>query len=616
MAEGPYALAREAEAAAAEAGAASGVQAPTVSRRNAVTRYVPIPGLLRLAALIGFIYLGWYQTADFTGVLGLAAIWGLATVGLGLVLGSAGQMSLCQASFVLAGAYTYGAFAKTYSDPTLVALIAGGLVGAAVALIVSPVLRARGYYLALATIAVSLLVDRVVTTASWIPGGSAGLAGIPTLQIGSWKINSEGSYLTFTVILLVVVIALLHWRYGVGAARRAIQALHHDEDLLAGFGGNPAWLKLRLFIVSGLLAGLAGGLYAGDFGYVSDVGFGLQESFALALAVVIGGSGRLIGAVVGALVYELTFVVLPDNLAAYRFALLGAIVIIVVHFFPRGVTPSRHDFDVWTEGLRRRLPRRRLAEADAEHHELEPVEPLGLGVTDVCKSYGALRAVDGITLSIRPGTLTALIGPNGAGKTTLLDLIAGDQRPTSGQIMIGGDDAEYLGRIARARLGIARTYQRVRLIPSLTVLENVLIGVDQAARKTGRLSERRRVGRARAALADVGLVGRERARVGNLTFGDRRLVEMARAIASRPRLVLLDEPSSGLNVEETEDMAFWIQDIKNLLGITVLMVEHDMSLVSAVSDRVMALNYGRPIATGTPAEVQAHPEVVRAYLGG
>src|SRR5207237_4392731 len=231
--------------------------------------------------------------------------------------------------------------------------------GAAAALLVSPVLRTRGYYLALATIAVSLLTDRVVTTGGWIPGGNAGLIGVPPLKIGGLKIHTERGYLVLAAILLVAIIAVLHRLYGRGAARRAIQALHHDEDLLAGFGGNAALLKLGVFVVGGLLAGLAGGLYAGDFGYVSDnIGgpFGLQESFALALAVFIGGSGRLLGAVVGTLVYECSFVILGFNHADYRFALLGAVVILTTHFFSRGLLPSRGDFAAW-------LPRPRSAVA-------------------------------------------------------------------------------------------------------------------------------------------------------------------------------------------------------------------------------------------------------------
>jgi branched-chain amino acid transport system permease protein len=404
---------------------------------------------------------------------------------------------------------------------------------------------------------------------------------------------------------------VLHRRYGVGKVRRAIQALHHDEGLLAGYGGSPALLKLNIFVVGGLLAGLAGGLYAGNYNFVSDSGFGLQESLALALAVMIGGSGRLLGALLGALVYELSFTILPSSVSQYRFALLGAIVIAAMHLFPHGLMPSRHDFAGWIPTLRRRRP---APAADVDHHELDAVAPVGVQLTGVTKRFGALRAVDGLTLSIPPGALTALIGPNGAGKTTLLDLIAADQSVTAGQIAIGGVDVTRMGHVKRARLGIARTYQRVRLVPSLNVLDNVLLGVDQAVRGDRRVRESRRRQRAMAALEDVGLADRYNASVGILSFGERRLVEMARAIASRPRLVLLDEPSSGLNDGETEEFAAVIRRLHGT-GSTIILVEHNLAFVRSLAVDIIAMHLGHLLAHGATEDVFALPAFQEAYVG-
>src|SRR4051794_20112207 len=194
-------------------------------------RRLPLAALARTAALTAYLLYAWQQSTNFESVLSATAIWGIAAVGLGLVLGAAGQISLCQASFVLVGAYVYGTIAKEESGPTLLGLGAAALGGAAAALLVSPILRARGYYLALATIAVSLLTDRVVTTGGWIPGGNAGLIGVPSLKIGPLEIDTEREYLWLAAILLAAVILVLHLAYGRGAPRRAIQALHHDEDL-------------------------------------------------------------------------------------------------------------------------------------------------------------------------------------------------------------------------------------------------------------------------------------------------------------------------------------------------------------------------------------------------
>jgi branched-chain amino acid transport system permease protein len=606
MTSQPPVLQNSDEGAAAAASAAPGETAWNAGDR----RRFPLAGLLRVAAVVLLLYAGWYQSYDFTGVLSLAAIWGVATLGLGLVLGSAGQISLCQASFVLVGAYFYGAVSVTWHGPTLLALVASAAGGAAATLIVSPVLRARGYYLALATIAVSLLTDQIATTATWIPGGVAGLGSIPPLKIGPLQINTETRYLWFTIALIVVIIVVLHLRYGIGKLRRAIQALHHDEGLLAGFGGSPWLLKLNVFVVGGALAGLAGGLYAGNYTFISDQGFGLQESFALALAVIIGGSGRLTGAVLGALVYQLSYTILPSSLSDWRFAFLGAIVIATMHLFPRGLMPSREDFKGWIPSRRRPT----TIDADRSHHELDPIEPLEVELKAVSKQFGALRAVDRLTLTISPGKLTALIGPNGAGKTTLLDLIAGEQPVTSGQIAVDGADVTHRSRVRRARLGIARTYQRVRLIPSLNVLDNVMLGVDQAARREGKAGEAERRRRGEAALQDVGMAHRWNTPVGTLTFGERRLVEMARAIAGRPRLVLLDEPSSGLNDAEIQAFADVIRRLHGT-GCTIILVEHNLPFVRSLAEDIIALDFGRLLAHGQTEEVFSLPAFQEAYVG-
>jgi branched-chain amino acid transport system ATP-binding protein/branched-chain amino acid transport system permease protein len=607
MAQQPYASSGTATASApATAGQPVAAAEATPHRRLAVA------GLVRVAVIVALIIVGWQQSTGFVGVLSLAAIWGVATVGLGLVLGAAGQISLCQASFVLVGAYSYGAVTVNGASSTVLGLLASAAGGAAAALIVSPVLRARGYYLALATIAVGLLTDQVATSATWIPGGVTGLIGIPPLKLGPLNIDTESRYLWFAVVLLVVIVIVLHLRYGIGRTRRAIQALHHDDGLLAGFGGSPALLKLNVFVVGGLLAGLAGGLYAGNYSFVSDTGFGYQESLALALAVMIGGSGRLLGALLGAVVYELSFTILPSSISNYRFAVLGGIVVLTMHFFPHGLMPTREDFHGWIPSLRLRT--RRQTPADAAHHELDPVDPLGVRLEGVGKSFGALRAIDNLALTIDPGKLTALIGPNGAGKTTLLDLIAGDQYATCGRIVVGDDEVTNYGRVRRARLGIARTYQRLRLVPSINVLENVLLGVDQAVRGERRVREAARRARALAALEDVGLAHRAQAPVGILSFGERRLVEMARAIASRPRLVLLDEPSSGLNDGEIDDFAEVIRRLHGT-GCTIVLVEHNLPFVRSLAVDIVALNLGSLLAHGATEDVFALPAFQEAYVG-
>jgi branched-chain amino acid transport system ATP-binding protein len=241
-------------------------------------------------------------------------------------------------------------------------------------------------------------------------------------------------------------------------------------------------------------------------------------------------------------------------------------------------------------------------------------------------NFGGIKAVDGVTFEVKKGEVFTIIGPNGAGKTTIFNLMSRIYDPSAGRLLFEGQDITHVPPHRVAGLGIARTFQNIELFEHATLLQNLLLA-RHAHKKSGFFGElmflpsvrRLEIEHREAVEKVIDFLDLQQYRdsfIVNLPYGVRKVTELARALCTNPKLLLLDEPSSGLNVEETEDMAFWIQDIKNLLGITVLMVEHDMTLVSAVSDRVLALNYGRPLATGTPREVQSHPEVMRAYLGG
>ena len=245
---------------------------------------------------------------------------------------------------------------------------------------------------------------------------------------------------------------------------------------------------------------------------------------------------------------------------------------------------------------------------------------------DLAINFGGIRALDGVSFDVEAGQVFTIIGPNGAGKTTIFNLVSRIYEPSQGRLMFRGEDITRVSPHEIARRGIARTFQNIELFEHATVLQNLLLGRHAHARSrfVEELLFLPRVRRfelehreaAEKVIDFLDLQAYRDSLVVNLPYGVRKVVEMARALCTQPTLLLLDEPSSGLSVEETQEMAFWIEDIRNLLGVTVLMVEHDMSLVSAVSDRVLALNYGRRIAFGTAREVQDHPEVVKAYLGG
>ena len=247
-------------------------------------------------------------------------------------------------------------------------------------------------------------------------------------------------------------------------------------------------------------------------------------------------------------------------------------------------------------------------------------------VEDLGVSFGGIRAVDGVSFEVEAGQVFTIIGPNGAGKTTIFNLISRIYDPTDGRLVFRDEDITRVPPHEIARRGIARTFQNIELFEHASVLQNLLLGRHAHARPrlleeilflpTVRARERAHREAAEKVIDFLELQAYRDSLVVNLPYGVRKVVEMGRALCTEPALLLLDEPSSGLSVEETEDMAFWIQDIRSLLGISVLMVEHDMSLVGAVSDRVLALNYGRVVACGTSREVQEHPDVVKAYLGG
>ncbi|HSB42052.1 MAG TPA: ABC transporter ATP-binding protein [Methylomirabilota bacterium] len=249
-----------------------------------------------------------------------------------------------------------------------------------------------------------------------------------------------------------------------------------------------------------------------------------------------------------------------------------------------------------------------------------------LAADDLVVNFGGIRAVDGVSFAVEAGEVFTIIGPNGAGKTTIFNLISRIYEPTQGRLRFRAEDITRVPPHEIARRGIARTFQNIELFEHASVLQNLLLGRHVHARPrivpemlflpSVRARERAHREAVEKVIDFLDLQAHRDSLVVNLPYGVRKVVEMGRALCTEPSLLLLDEPSSGLSVEETEDMAFWIQDIRTLLGVTVLMVEHDMSLVSAVSDRVLALNYGRVLACGTCAEVQAHPEVVKAYLGG
>ena len=586
---------------------------------RAPRRRAPLGEIGRIAVLVAFVALGVLRSPNPGTLLTNTALWSISAVGVGLVLGLAGQPALCQASFMLVGAYLYAVVGRPED------LGAAPLVGVAVAVaggmllatLLSPVLRARGYTFALATIALDLFVRQAFRTGTWLPGQESGLAGIPPLRLVGRTLIDPSDYLLLALSVVVVGGTLLHRRYGRGVRRRSLQVLAGDQDLLAELGQRPAGLKRALFAIGGGAGALAGALTVASFGFVQPTTFTSRDSFALAVAVVIGGRDRLAGAVLGAVVYQMSAPILGPDLATWQPILLGVTVVAAMHLFPGGLLPRWESFRRWSRVDH--VDGKSRADAggrDAVRAALGRLQGSSLSVSRVTVEFGAVRAVDDVDLELGPGSVTALVGPNGSGKSTLLAAVA-SVAPTAGEIALDGDRLTTRPADVRARHGVARSHQHVRLVDGMTALDSVLVGVDLAVGRgvvtARRETERRALAQRCLDAFGVGhLADRE---VSELSHAASRFVDLARLCAVRPSLALLDEPSAGLDHTER---ALVIEAIGALreAGCTVLLVEHDLAFVRAVAARVVALVDGRVLASGPMDEVMSLPAFEAAYLGG
>jgi ABC-type branched-subunit amino acid transport system ATPase component/ABC-type branched-subunit amino acid transport system permease subunit len=580
-------------------------------------------------------------------LLTLAAVYTIIAVGLDLLVGHGDQISLGHAGFYALGAYTAAILVARLGWSlwlTLpLALAVAALAGALLAL---PTLRLEGLYLAMATIAFGLVVQNVLI--EWLPltGGHNGIAGIARPVVGGRPLGDTA------YCLVVVAAALLALAFGAWAVRslwgRSYRAVCLAPTASAAVGLDGYRLRVGAFALSAALAGLAGALYAGVNSFVSPDSFGFDTSISFLTAVILGGRGTLLGPVLGAA----TLVFLPDllaGLAEYRLLLFGALLLFCIYFLPRGIAGL-----VLTLAARLRpgsaaRPAPALAAEDATAPPAVPRPAASDGAAlaersgadrwaaegergradapllegrDLTVAFGGFLALRGVDFVVHRGTVHGLIGPNGAGKTTLLNVLGGFQPVVRGQLRFAGRDILGLPPHAVARLGVARTFQHIDLLREEAVLANVESGAWQrfggGARGLLPLVGARAARQARAValdcLAFVGLAVDPRTPAGALPPGQQRLVELARALATAPRLLLLDEPAAGLTPAEVERLGELVRHIR-ARGITVVLIEHHVDFVLTCADRVTVLDYGEWIAEGPPEQVRRDPRVIAAYLG-
>lgn len=548
------------------------------------------------------------------------AIMAIAAIGLNILLGLSGQLSLGQAGFFALSAYGSGVLATKYGWPLWASLSVGLLLAGIAGMLLGLVaLRARTHYLAMVTLAFGYIVEIVAQRWVDLTGGSMGLIGVPQLNFGDFRNGPMFFFWAVAITLLLVQMANDYLMKS--AIGRNLHAIKESESFALTVGINAALWRAGVFVFAALLAGLAGFFFVHQSGYISSDAFGLDRSISLLIAVVIGGLGHPYGAVVGSLILVLLNQ-LTAGLYEISYFIFGGILLAVMLFFPGGATGA-------LESLRRRLlPKRANTTAnvvtDVNLPKLAPPtdgSPI-LELRNVTKSYAGLVAVNDVSIQVLPGSVHALIGPNGAGKSTLINVIAGLYAANTGSILYRGQDVTQMPAYRRAHLGLTRTFQNLQLIGTLTVVENVMLGLQQQGSLVGGwlrwlVSDAALRAERAEALRLLGFFGIERfadVLPGDLAYGHRKLCELARALAQRPTLLLLDEPIAGLNEGEMVEIMAVIRRLKSL-GVTILLVEHNMTFVMGVSDTVSVLDYGRKIGEGTPAEIQRNQAVITAYLG-
>ena len=542
----------------------------------------------------------------------------IVTAGLNVLAGFTGQISLGHAGFYALGAYGAALAATRLGWPLWAAGAAGVLVAALVgAAVAAAALRVSGPYLAMVTIAFGIIVEHVLVEWVSVTGGPGGIFNIPKLPVGR----------TYWLIAAAAALALwLTANLRASAWGRALLAVKSSEVAAESLGLSAYFLRIVAFTISAAFAGLAGGLFALLNGYISPDSFTLQTSIVFLLALLFGGLGRLAGPLAG----SVTLTLLPElltGLADYRLILYGSLLLVSIYALPAGVVGA-----LAPRARPRRSPDAATGDAPDATAGPRPTAPPAtvgsaplLSVERLGVSFGGVVALAEVTLAVPSHGITAVIGPNGAGKTTLLNLITGYYRPGAGEIRFAGEAIAGRPPYAVARLGVARTFQTAQAFDDLTVVENVMVGVAGArlGGLTGALlgtpgarrREREMRGAALALLATLGLGARALEPATALPAGLQRWLEIARALATRPRLLLLDEPAAGLSPAEIEELDRRLTALRAQGGPAIVLVEHHMELVMAVSDRVSVLDYGRVIADGSPGAVRENPAVIEAYLG-
>jgi ABC-type branched-subunit amino acid transport system ATPase component/ABC-type branched-subunit amino acid transport system permease subunit len=548
--------------------------------------------------------------------------------GWNLISGLAGYVSLGHSVYLGIGMYTGAILSKAWGIEPMYLMPLGGIFAAIVAIGVGAiVLRSRSHAFVIITIAVLWSMQLLAQVAKPITGGADGIVVPPPPWAKEFG-NIPYYYMFFTVLLLTILLAwfVMNSRLGAG-----LVAIRNDEGKAASIGINTTLYKITAYALSAIPFGVAGALYGQYLSFVNPIGaFGILTSVILVLAALVGGRGTLWGPVIGGFIIAFAneFATVSAGGVSARVLIMGIVLILVVMFLPAGLLPTisaaikrrrekgdtvkfidqtaiaNSSTEVDTSAIKARA---RKSGTDTDNI---------LEVKDIVKTFGGVRAVDGVSLTVERGTITGLIGPNGSGKTTLFNCMTGTFTPTSGSVLLDGENITKDRVWTRAHEGLGRTFQITRLFKSMTVLDNLVAPLEQTSAKqmvAGRYSGEE-VDRAREILDFMGLAQFEKQNAAALSFGQQKLVELAQVLMLRPSIILLDEPASGINPTLIEKLANVIRRL-NEAGTTVLIVEHNIPLVLSLCSKVHVLAAGQVLTSGTPEEIRNDPLVIEAYLG-